>query len=138
VIEAAIHARWASVDELTELIPASKFTTGSELSGDESGSESSGLPIAVLTVQGSQKHRHNNGHATLTTVRVQAWVRDHFDGVSLQNPMQLAFENTDWSITLNGQTCSVIESRIENEYAIQEEDGCWQFIFDLELLSNVT
>jgi len=61
MIEAAIHSRWAATPALIALVPAEKFTTGSELGSDNSGSESSGLPVATLTIQGSQKHRHNKG-----------------------------------------------------------------------------
>lgn len=137
MIEAAIHSRWAATATLVSLVPSERFLTGANLE-DSPERINQGLPAASLTIQGSQRHRTNQGYAKQTSARIQVWVRNNAGGVALRPPMDAAFENTEWSVTASGRQVSVIESRIENDYAIEEEDGIWQFIFDLELLHTET
>ena len=127
MIEKAIHTQWADVSSLTAVIPAASFTTGSRLDDKDSP-----LPAAVMELQSTNRDRKNSGATRTHSVRIKAWVRNHSTGVSLRSAMLEAFENTAWTIT----GFSVIECRIENEFALQEDDGVWQFVFDIELLTT--
>lgn len=133
MIEAAIHSRWATTATLLALIPSDRFVTGSN-QNDSPDRVNDTLPAASLTIQGSQRIRTNKGYGKQTTARVQCWVRSHAEGVALRGPMDAAFENTTWTAAAGPLTVSVLKSRVENDYCIEEDDGAWQFVFELELL----
>lgn len=133
MIEAAIHHRWGAVSELSQRVPADRFLTGSHRD-DSPDRINNTLPAASLTVQGSQRVRTNKGYGKRTTARIQIWVQNYADGVDLRGPMDAAFENSNWTAALGEQTVHVLSSRIENDYSLEEDDGAWQFVFDLEFL----
>lgn len=122
---------------MVALVPAERFTTGSNVN-DSPDRINDQLPAASLVVQGTQRSRTNKGHAKRATARVQIWTRKHADGIALTEAMNAAFENVDWSTSIGQKTVNVLSSRIENEYSLEEDDGAWQFVFDLELFYAVT
>lgn len=125
MIEKAIHQQWAATAGLTSLIPAASFTTGSRLSDPDTP-----LPAAVLMLENTTKRYVNTHHLKIGELRIKVWVRDHDDGVAVRQQIETAFNNTNWST----DNLKVIVSRVTSDEAIQEDDGVWQFIFDLSLI----
>lgn len=128
-IYAAIHARWAATASLIAVVPAARVTTGNRQDDDDS------LPVATISLEGERKSFTNSGpKSVVASIRVQAWIREHVNGVALRSAMETAFDNTGW--TSSGVT--VVLSRVDNSYDLREPDGVWQFVFDLEIEFNAT
>lgn len=133
MIEQAIHARWAATAGLIALIPANQFTTGSRLD------ENTTLPAAVLSLENTDRRRTNSGHTKIRGVRLKLWVQEHYDGVQIRKQLEAAFDNTSWSVTSGAPPVvvfRVLSSRIENDFVLQEDDGVFQFVTDLELVTT--
>jgi len=130
MIEQAIHHRWEESEPLTLLMPAARFTTGSRLD------ENTELPAGVLMVENTERRRSNSGHVKYRGLRIKVWSRDHYTGVQIAKQIEATFDNHAWDLNVVGGTFHVILSRISNDYYIQEDDGVFQFVFDLELTTS--
>lgn len=127
MIEQTIHERFAASAGLVALLPTERFTTGNRLDDPETE-----LPAAVLDLQSTSKRYVNTHHLKESDIRLKVWVRDHADGVAIREELENVFDNTDWV----GTKLRVIKSRIEDDSAIQEDDGVWQFLFTLSVISK--
>jgi len=130
MIERAIHHRWEESEPLALLLPAARFTTGSRLD------ENATLPAGVLMLEDTRRTRSNSGHVKTRGVRIKVWDHSHQDGTAIRDQVEAAFDNKSWSLTVDGETFRVIVCRITNDFWIQEDDGSFQFVFDLELTTS--
>lgn len=134
--EEAIHRRWASLPSLVALIPNERIKTGDDQAErDETldgtaNEEPPELPCAKLSRTGNGVwFRSSSGRGDACALRLQVWHEKHSEGRAIVNAIYNAFDDQDWKDS--GLTISC--ARIENDGALQEDDGVWQFFVDLQM-----
>ena len=135
-IEKAIRDRWAASAALTALMSVNSLTTGwnpEEKATDEQ------LPAGMLNVQRTRPNYTSDGRSEDVGVRLQIWSREHAEGKAIRDQIcgyrgessfvPGVFDNQSWAAVGSNVTLC----RVENDFAIQEDDGVWQFVFDLAI-----
>ena len=131
-IEQAVHEiiTDASIPDavaLLALLPADRIVTGTNHDRD--------LPYASVSLESNvANHRSSDGQSRRLVVRFQVWHDNHAQGSAIQSAIEKLFENKDFQTTTEDLICT----RHENSLAIQEEDGTWQFLVDLDIRANIT
>lgn len=128
MIEQAIHEIIASSDPhavtLRSLLVAERIVTGINHDRD--------LPYASISVEGDlAEYRSNAGSMRNLRVRFSLWHDNHLAGAGIRDAIKTMFENKSFDTTTENIACS----RHDNSFAIQEEDGTWQFIIDFQIQS---
>lgn len=136
-IEKAIRDRWAGSAPLVALMPVEKLTTG--WSPEEKATDEQ-LPAGMLNVQNNRGSYTSSGRADEVGVRLQIWSREHAEGKAIRDQIcgyrgessfvPGVFDNQSWAAVGSNVTLC----RVENDFALQEEDGVWQFVFDLTVI----
>jgi hypothetical protein len=130
MIEKAIHeiitnAAYPNAVALLALLPATKIATGTNHDKE--------LPYCSINRESnSAEYRSNVGGQRRYLVRFQVWHDVHAAGLAISEAIQNLFENEDFS-TLESD---LIQTRHENDFAIQEEDGTWQFVIDIQVIGT--
>ena len=107
---------------LSQLLPTARIVTGNAQSD-------LALPFATLNLQSNNtEHRSNTASYRQPSIRIQVWHDDHAAGVAIREAIITLFENK--SFTLSAGT--LLLTRHENDFAVQEPDGTWQFVIDIE------
>ena len=124
-IETAVHeilndASIADAVALLALLPANRIVAGEGHNFD--------LPYANVSIESDlPEYRSNKGQIRAPRVRFQVWHDSHADGIAIRNAVETLFENKTFQTTLVR-----LETRHENSITMQEEDGTWQFMVDIE------
>ena len=130
VIEKAIHeiinnAGIPHEVALLALLPAAKIATGTNHDKE--------LPYCSINRESNaSEYRSNAGGQRRYLVRFQVWHHEHAAGLAISEAIQTLFENEDFS-TLES---NLIQTRHENDFAIQEDDGTWQFVIDIQVIGT--
>lgn len=129
MIEKAIHEIVASSDpaaaSLRGLVAASKIVTGDAFDFD--------LPYVTVNIDRDlPEYRSNGGSLRNYTARFQAWHEDHATGASIRDAIIALFEDRDFEAT----GYRIASARYENGFALQEGDGTWQFVIDIEFVAT--
>jgi hypothetical protein len=129
-IEQAIHEIIADVSNpdavaLLALLPASRIATGEN--HDQT------FPYASVSLESNApEYRANKGGTRRPVIRFQVWHDDHAEGVAIRTAIETLFENKSFETT----TKDLISTRHENSLAIQEDDGSWQFLIDVQTITK--
>jgi hypothetical protein len=130
VIEKALHEIIANVAiadsvALLALLPANRIITGTNHDRD--------LPYASVNLESNgSEYRSNSGSQRRYLVRFQVWHDNHASGAAIGQAIEKLFENKDFS-TLES---NLISTHHENSFAIQESDGTWQFVIDIQVIGT--
>jgi len=130
MIEAAIHEiiNNASIPDavsLLALLPANRIVTGTKHLSD--------LPYANLTLESNVSgYRSSTGSSRRYLLRFQVWHESHAAGRAITQAFENLFENK--SFNTSSQQLKV--SHHENTFAIEEDDGTWQFNVTLEMIAT--
>lgn len=125
-LEQAIHevindAEIADAVALLALLPADRITTGQNHEQD--------LPYASINIENDRaEYRSSSGAMREATMRFQLWHDNHATGIAIREAAERLFENRVFTTTQLH-----IETRHENTISVQEEDGTWQFLIDVEV-----
>ena len=110
---------------LVALLPASKIATGTNHDKE--------LPYCSINRESNNsEYRSNAGGQRRYLVRFQVWHDNHAAGLAISEAIQTLFESKDFT-TLES---NLIHTRHENDFAIQEEDGTWQFVIDIQVIGT--
>jgi hypothetical protein len=136
-VEKAIRDRWASSADLSALMSVDSLTTG--WSHEEKATDEQ-LPAGMLNVQSTRGNYTSDGRSDEVGVRLQIWSREHAEGKAIRDQIcgyrgeaswvTGVFDNVSWQA--DGTNVSLC--RVDNDFAFQEEDGVWQFVFDLTVI----
>lgn len=130
MIERAIHevinnASIADAVALLALLPAARIVTGTHHDRD--------LPYASIGMESNgPEYRSNDGGQRRYLVRIQVWHEDHAAGVAIRTAFEKLFENKTFSTT----QAELISTRHANSLSIEESDGVWQFLIDIEIVGT--
>lgn len=126
MIEKAVHeiindAGNSDAVALLALLPADRITTGANHERD--------LPYASVSLESNlAAYRSNAGGMRQPNVRIQLWHENHAQGKAIVQAITDLFENQSFDTS----ELRITKSRIENDFAMQEPDGVWQFSVDIE------
>ena len=129
-IEASIHEIISDntnpdAAALVTLLPADRIVTGRMQSGVA-------LPWCTVNLESSQSnYRSSNGSARSCAIRFQVWHDQHQKGIAIRDAIQTLFENKDFKLTAE----NLLSTRVDNDFAVQEPDGTWQFIVDIDVIT---
>lgn len=135
-VEKVIRDRWASSNELVALMPVESLTTGWN---PEERATNEQLPAGFLNIPSSSGNYSSDGRSTTYEVRIQFWSLEHAAGKAIQDLIvgyrgetewvPGVFDNQSWAaVGVNVTLC-----RVANAFALQEDDGVWQFVNDLTI-----
>lgn len=120
------------VTALAALLPSSKIVTGQWQKGlahGEGAAASADFPYASIGVEGDRTEwRTNCGGVRRTNVRIRVWSDVHATVAAIREALIGVFDDKGYSPS--GATREVRLSRLENAFALQEEDGVWTLVFD--------
>jgi hypothetical protein len=120
-VEQIIHEAYEANSYLTALIPADKFVTGM--------AKGMSLPYATMNRESSLPSvRSNTNRIDRLLIRFQVWA-SHSTGASMRDTLIDAFDN--WSSESSNPR--VVMMRKANDFAIEEDDGVWQFLIDFQV-----
>lgn len=126
-IEQAIHEILAdntnpNAVALAALLPSARVVTGD-------GQSDLTLPYATVNLASENaEYRSNASTIRQPSIRIQVWHDDHAAGVAIREAIRVLFDNQEFSTSVG----NLLLTRVENTFAIQEPDGVWQFVIDLE------
>ena len=127
MIEKAIHevindGSNANALALLALLPAARIVTGTNHGRD--------LPYCSINLEsnGAEYRANVSGTMRRNLVRFSLWHETHASGSAIRNAIETLFENKAFETTETD-----LITRHENSFAIEEEDGVWQFIIDIEV-----
>lgn len=123
--EAFIQDLWEESADLKAAIPFARVITG----GHDRLAEQE-LPCATLSVIGEQQRYATNQSVVWTVnVRLQCWARSIDKIVQIKNAVRDELHRQNWQGT--GYVVSL--SKVTNQYWLQEPDGEYQGIHEIEL-----
>lgn len=106
--------------DLLALLPIERIAFGENHDRD--------FPYCSVSVESDlAEYRSNKGQMRRPVLRFQLWHENHAAGVAIRSAIERLFENNTFNTSE-----SRIETRHENSVTIQEEDGTWQFLIDVE------
>jgi hypothetical protein len=128
------------VATLAALLPASKIVTGkwqTPPARGEGDAASADFPYASLGFEGDRLDwRTNCGGVRRTSVRIRVWSDVHATVAAIREALIGVFDDTGYSPV--GAQREVRLSRLENAFAIEEEDGVWSLVFDFLAIHAAT
>lgn len=130
MIEQAIHEVITDVSNpdvvtLLALLPANRIVTGTNHDRD--------LPYASVNLESNgTEYRSNAGGQRRFLVRFQVWHENHALGCAIRDAIEEVFENK----TFTTSQANLIKTRHENSFAIEDGDGVWQFVIDIEIVGT--
>lgn len=111
--------------DLAELIPLSKIAFGML---HDSTIE---LPyISIALEADSPQYRSNVSSVDRPRIRFSLWHEDHSKGIEIREQIKALLDRKEF-ITSEARIAQV---RKTNDFAIQEEDGTWQFTIDFDFM----
>lgn len=123
-VEQILHEAFAANAYLVGLLPASKLVTGT--------AKGLATPYATINREGNAPMARSNGpRIDRTIVRVTVWAT-HSTGSALRDELIKHWDN--WSS--ESTTPRVLSMRKQNDLAIEEDDGIWQFLIDFEVVTQ--
>ena len=127
MIEKAIHevlndGTNANALALLALLPVARIVTGTNHGRD--------LPYCSVNLESNGTEYRANADAAMrrNLVRFSVWHETHASGVAIREAIETLFENKAFETT----EANLI-TRHENSLAIEEKDGVWQFLIDIEV-----
>lgn len=112
----------AAVDLSMDLL-GNRIVTGNVQSHDMQ------LPYATINRESNQtEFRTNKNRVLKPNIRVKIWHDSHSEGLKIQNAFIVLFENKKFKTPQINVLCF----QHENDFAVQETDGTWQFVIDFE------
>lgn len=110
---------------LLALLPFERITTGENHDRD--------LPYCNVNFESNQsEYRSNKGGERKPVIRFQLWHENHAEGVAIRDAIETLFERKTFETT---------QTRLEtwhvNSLSLQEDDGAWQFLIDIEALLKI-
>lgn len=127
MIEKAIHeilndAAIPNAVALLALLPASRIVTGTQHGQD--------LPYACINLESDgPEYYANTGKMRRARLRINLWHENHTAGATIREAFQKLFDNESFDTT----ETVITRCRHDNSMALEEDDGVWQFIIDLEI-----
>lgn len=119
---------WESTAELQSVLPVASIITGD--GQDEDDDE---LPTASLSVESSTPAaRSSDVCVRQTALQLKVWTEDHAWGESLGLLIEQHLDNVED----RSNPLTILSLRLANRFALQEEDGVWQFVHDFEVINQ--
>lgn len=131
MIERALHEILSDeeIDGTPLDVLQGKIITGQVQAGDLP------LPYATINVENNNSLYYSNGGSPRrATVRVQLWHDSHAQGCELRAKLIGIVDNKNFTTS----EAAILCCRHENDFAVQEEDGVWQFIIDFDVMIEGT
>lgn len=135
-LEAAIHTWWADATlpkavALNSLLGVASLVTGDMQNDDGTFAD---VPYCTLNRESnSQAWQTNCGRFDSGLLRFQVWHSDHAAGMAIRQAIVNCFDNQEYEI----DDVTIESMQFQNDLAIQEEDGVWQFLIDFSVIHKV-
>jgi len=124
----AIHARWAADETLVALLPADRVSTGMSAAPD--------LPRAVLGKMSDQSLSacNDGSQVSVIGVRIEAFHHDYSAAVAVIERLKAVLDRADFALDTGDKVVAV---RRAGDSELQQDDGVWQMVLDLECLVHL-
>lgn len=128
-VESVIHAIIAATPALYECLPPDLWITGT-YNGE------SPVYCTINRDGGSPQVRTNGVRLDDVDIRFDIWTPDHPQGSKIQKTIVEVFDNLSTDLTLQNDEFSILYTRVQNSFAVQETDRTWHFLTDIKFWSD--